>query len=250
MKNVLYVGMEADIILPFLVEPDFDNLFVINENDAAYGSWKEQINNILSILENGSDKFLDKPVIHPLTGLPAYKIRGPIAKLPEGPCSILSSNTEEAKQFELYKYRESIFPPNKVGISPTFSFFLTKDETKCWKVRFLYGGKVRTLTYYLRDFYETWPEEVTNIDSLIWCGAFTWRYFKDEKSNKEYNIKGFRENIEERCNLPLNIYSDADPFPYVSVVRTSKYRGERMIRKYTLKNFDEGWWKKEFIPKK
>ena len=246
MKNVLYVGMEADIILPFLVEPDFDNLFIINENDAAYGTWEQQINDILSILENGSDKFLEKPVIHHMTGAPAYKIRGPIAKLPEGPCSILSSNTEEAKQFELYKYRESTFPPNKYGISPTFSFFLTKDETKCWKVKFLYGGKVRTLTYYLRDFYETWPEEVTNIDSLIWCGAFTWRYFTDERINEKYNIKGFRKNIEERCNLPLNIYAETDRFPYISIVRTSKYVGERMIGKYTLKNFEDGWWKKEF----
>jgi hypothetical protein len=242
MKNVLYVGMEADIILPFLVEPDFDNLFVINENDIAYGTWKEQIEDILSILENGSDKFLEKPIIHPMTGVPTYKIKGPIAKLPEGPCSILSSNTEEAKEFELYKHREITAPPNKYGISPTFSHFLTKDKTKCWKVRFIYGRKVRTLTYYLRDFYETWPEEITNIDSLIWCGAFIWRWF----SEREEEVQGFRKNIEERCNLPLNIYGETSHFPYVSVVRTSKYVGERLICKYTLKNFDEGWWKKDF----
>lgn len=250
MKNVLYVGMENDIILPFLLEPDFDNLYVINDNDIACGTWKQQIEEILSILENGSDEFLEKPIEHPMTGLPTYKIRGPITTLPDGPCEILSSNTEEAKQFELYKYRESTHPPKSNGRIVTFSWFLTKDKTKCWKVKFRYGGKIRTLTYYLRDFYESWPEEITNIDALIWCGAFTWRYFTDERINEKYNIKGFRENIEERCNLPLNIYAEHNYFPYISIVRTSKYRGERMIGKYTLKNFDEGWWKKEFIPKK
>ena len=58
MKNVLYVGMEDDIILPFLVEPDFDNLYVINDLYIAFGSWSEMIDRILSIMENGSDEFL------------------------------------------------------------------------------------------------------------------------------------------------------------------------------------------------
>jgi hypothetical protein len=250
MKNVLYVGMEADIILPFLVEPDFDNLFVINENDIAYGTWKEQIEDILSILENGSDEFIEKPVEHPITGILFYTIKGPIAKLPEGHCKILSSNTEEAKEFELYKYRESTQFVKRSNRHVTFSYFLTKDKTKCWKVKFLYGGKVRTLTYYLRDFYDKWPKEVNNIDALLWCGAFTWKMFTDGKTIRKYNIQKFRENIEKRCNLPLNIYAETDYFPYISIVNTSKYEDERMIGKYTLKNFDEGWWKKDFSLKK
>jgi hypothetical protein len=63
---------------------------------------------------------------------------------------------------------------------------------------------------------------------------------------RKYNIQGFIENIETRCNLPLNIYSDADAFPYVSIVNTSKYRKERLIKKLILKHFKEGWWKKDY----
>jgi len=102
------------------------------------------------------------------------------------------------------------------------------------------------MTYYLRDFYEVWPREVKNIDALIWCGAFIWNYFTDERINEKYNIKGFRENIEKRCNLPLSIYTSADAFPYVSVVNTSKYRKERLVSKLILRNFNDGWWKKDY----
>jgi hypothetical protein len=246
MKNVLYTGMEDDIILPFLVEPDFDNLYVINDNDIASGTWEEQIDDIVSILENGSDEFLSKPEEHPMTGRPLYKIRGPIARLPDGPCKIISSNTEEAKKFELYKYKEATHIVKANGRYVTFSWYLTKDKTKSWKVVFEYGGKVRTMTYYLRDFYEVWPREVKNIDALIWCGAFSWSYFTDERINEKYNIKGFRENIEKRCNLPLSIYGNPNTFPYVSVVNTSKYRKERLVSKLILRNFNDGWWKKDY----
>jgi hypothetical protein len=242
MRNVLYVGMENDIILPFLVEPDFDNLYVINENDVAYGTWEKQIDEILSILENGSDEFIEKPEEHPITGRPAYKIRGPIAKLPEGPCKILFSNTEEAKEFELYKYKEITVTLPTNGRQVTFQSFLTKDKKKSWKVIFEYGGKVRTLTYYLRDFYNVWPREVKNIDALLWCGAFSWKWFKE----REIKVQGFRENIEKRCNLPLTIYVNPAKFLYTKVVNTSKYTGKRLVSKLILENFNKGWWKKDY----
>ena len=153
MKNVLYTGMEDDIILPFLVEPDFDNLYVINDIDIACGTWNEMIDRILSILENGSDEFIERPIEHPMTGIPHYKIRNNIALLPEGPCKILSSNTEEAKKFELYKYKESTKILKQNGRTVNFEWYLTKNENECWKLTFEYGGKLRTLTYYLRNFY-------------------------------------------------------------------------------------------------
>ena len=56
--NVMYCGMAHDIMLPLLLIPDLDNLFVIDNFDWCYspdGTIDGQRNTIIQILENGNN---------------------------------------------------------------------------------------------------------------------------------------------------------------------------------------------------
>jgi len=135
MTTVLYCGMADDIINPLMAVPDVDTIFAIDRFDAAFctnGTLESQREDILTILREGHDKLSQ----HAVVGYPT-------TDLPDGPAVILEVTEERTR----------------------------RDQPWRWEVRFEYGGKERKLVVFSQDFYQDWPEEVTDVDHLMSMGA-------------------------------------------------------------------------------
>jgi hypothetical protein len=243
MKNILYLGMATDIMLPMLAEPDFDNLFVINRIDDVYGTWEYQMKHILTILIDGSDENvmkkhylenndMESKAIHKLTG----------------PCKILSNNSDEIESIEYLSHPDN---PWKIF---TLSY---KEKGKeilrgCWRVSFEYENKVRNLIYYTHSFYMIWEPEVKDIQSIFWNGTYIWDYLYIERP------KRLISQIQTRSKLPLSIYGDQHShklFPIQLHYYHGDTRDGRLVSKLILDDFDsykddqgstKPWWNKNY----
>jgi hypothetical protein len=241
MKNILYLGMAWDIMLPMLAEPDFDTLYVLNQIDYAYGSWDHHMKTILSILKDGSDENVMSSKNPSKFQKQYYNENGSkslrVHRL-SGTSKILSDNVKELDRndfqelsdypkIEVYDYKSSKFNPNKA-----------------WRISFLYENKIRNLVYYATSFLSEWPSEIKNIQSIFWPGSYEWNDLRLEKS------KIIRNMIETRSTLPLSIYTqenENENFPIHLHFYTGSERDGMNINKLVLLNFQKNkegipWW--------
>ncbi len=135
MIKVLYAGMADDILLPLLLIPTFNELFVICEFDIAFAknrSWKGQKDDIKQILFNGNNENSHHRDIYLL-----YYKDTPIFNLDE-PCIIIDE----------------------------------KDIDNCWTLIFSYNNKIRKLIYYHHtNFLTEWDKSITDINHVLSVGA-------------------------------------------------------------------------------
>lgn len=134
--NVMYLGMADDILLPLLIAPELDNLFVISRFDAAYSpdatAWGQRadIRQTLELGHNGSSRHIKL----------ARKYRGEeVTRLPLGPCQILH---------DVFRGGE-------------------------WNLSFQYGPITVRMLYQYRDFVSVWDSRMRDIDHVICVGATT-----------------------------------------------------------------------------
>jgi len=138
MTTVLYCGMADDIINPRMAVPDVDTIFTLDRFDAAFctnGTLESKREDILTILREGHDKLSQHAVI----GYPHHRPARWPCRAPGG-----HGRAEERTR---------------------------RDEPGRWEVQFMCGGKERKLMVFHQDFYQDWPEEVTDVDHLMSMGA-------------------------------------------------------------------------------
>lgn len=64
------------------------------------------------------------------------------------------------------------YHPHPCRLAGQCKIIRDEGDENCWRVTFEYMGKVRKLIYFHhRNFYETWPEEITDINHLMSMGA-------------------------------------------------------------------------------
>jgi hypothetical protein len=140
MKNILYCGMVDDVLTPFILEPDFDCLYVLDKFDSAFSpdrTLNGQRRDILKCLSQGNDKDTAHYIIMNL-----FSIKYSQTNLPHGQCLSVSS-------FEFYSR---------------------------WSVSFIYNNKERKIiTWQVPDYTKSkyWFNEIKDISHLVHIGAPT-----------------------------------------------------------------------------
>ena len=198
-KNVLYCGMGDDILTPLILEPDLDNLYVIDLFDDAFSpdlTWEGQKMDIIECLLNGSNEFSHTRDVYFylleydfwMEENPDYKNQDPLTYL-EHPCDI-NDDTQ---------------------------------NSKFWKLTFTYRNKRRNLIhFYNTNFNKKWADEVKNISHLISLGT-------------PFNLEDsfLKTMIKERC-LPDCKYSD-NGFHFKNEIEKQKLI-DRDVFTYDLKS--------------
>lgn len=161
--NVLYCGMANDIMLPLLLVPDLDNLFVLDLFDEAYswdGTYASQQDDIVNTLKLGNDSKSHTRFI-----MNKYKYEKQTNFDPVINTKISDVHYLNGKSKILEDVRDGIV----------------------WTLKFIYLGKLRTMISYQRNFIKkVWPKEFINIKYLFVVGAYSFDSFVEDKKPKKF----------------------------------------------------------------
>ena len=217
--NVLYLGMDRDIMAPMLLVPDFDNLFVISRYYETHG-WtiKTMQNDLKKVLTEGQ-RFIHEGGYYFGGILPAGEL----------PC------------------------PHKL---PCTAEILEDNQQDVWRLKFKYNGKIRNLIYFFEyDFYDDWPEEITNIGHVLWLSAFRWDNFitggyGDYEHRNHPKVMNLATMLETRTISPwFYSYDFMDVlFPYQQRIYDGKWKEGTKIVKIHFDRLMKNtfWWKNDF----
>lgn len=211
--NVLYLGMEYDIILPMLMVPNFDRIYSYGMTDLCYVP-KELVENdegTSIISREDFDKYVDETDLEI-----KYKLIKNI---------LLNGRNLHGISFE-YEYI-----PKKCDKCQNRALLgeveIIDEINTCdgeYILRFTYLGKIRELIMYEGKFEKDWREEIKDIDHIFGQGAVSFDYLMDNEKNFRYKHKEhLRKMFEERTKSIFRFTSNG----FINKINNEEYTLER-----------------------
>jgi len=191
MINVLYLGMEDDIMLPLLMVPDLDTIHCIGIPDPCYsptGLQEDQRDEIIGILTNGNDSMSRSRKVH----------------MDSKDGNILQSIKRKRTDIHQLNGRSIILSDTRCpkclneGHTKNCNLIKRTHGVDCMErtVRCKYNNKNRRLIVHYGDFLYEWPEEIKNITHIFGVGSFSTDSYQYNINNK--NKQSFLKMIRTR----------------------------------------------------
>jgi len=202
--NVVYLGMENDIMAPLLLVPDLTTLYIMQHLDSAFsreGTYDSLKADIKQTLIDGSDE------------------------------------NSWGREISLEFYKGPLTQENNIHYLKTKSTIINEsDDGNVWRMEFLYDNIPRKLVFFKEyNFEEPWPEEIKNIKHILGLGAITLAF------SLEYESGELIQMFCERTISPWNYYEYFHPGDKIkiknSVVKLIKKGDNRNGNEITIASF-------------